>query len=119
MKKFTQFINEDKENKIETIDDIKTEVSEMIKTTISNSGGEYKQFIKEYIKNSDDVKVEGFINDSDIYDFFLKWRNDIDEILNDINYFDDVPSELNVFSLYDYIIIGTEKAFKEVVKKLR
>ena len=90
----------------------------MIEATIEKSGGELKTFVSSYVKNPEDVKVDGFINDSDIYEFYLKWRNDIDEILSDINYFDEVPTENNSFGLYEYVIRGTEKAFFEVVKMI-
>jgi hypothetical protein len=95
------------------------EVKSMIEKTIKESGGEEKSFIESYIKNPKDIKVRGFINDSDIYEFYLKWRNDIDEILSDLNFFDEVPTENNSFGLYEYVIKGTEKAFLEVVKMIK
>jgi len=90
----------------------------MIEKTVENSGGEVNQFIESFIKNPEDVKVDGFINDSDIYDFYLKWRNDIDEVLNDVKFFDNTPNSQNSFGLYEYVIKGTEKAFEEFVKKM-
>lgn len=98
--------------------EIKDEVKSMIEKTIDKSGGEMESFIESFLKNPEDVKVNNFINDSDIYEFYLKWRNDIDEILSDINFFDEVPTESNAFGLYEYVIKGTEKAFFEVVKML-
>jgi hypothetical protein len=97
---------------------IKEEITSMIKSTIESSGGEFSSFIDSFNRNPEDVKIEGLINDSDIYDFYLKWRNDIDEILNDINFFDEIPSEMNTFGLYDYIINGTERSVIEIVKTL-
>jgi hypothetical protein len=109
------------ESKPENTDDskfgeIKDEIKSMIEKTIENSGGEYDSFVDSFIKNPEDVKIEGFINDSDIYDFYLKWRNDIDEILNNVKFFDEVPSEINTFGLYDFTIKGTQKAVEEVLK---
>ena len=95
------------------------EVKSMIEKTVEESGGELKSFIKSYIKNPKDVKIRGFINDSDIYDFYLKWRNDIDEILNNLKFFDEVPTKNNAFGLYEYVIKGTEKAFIEIVKMIK
>lgn len=125
IKKYTEFINESDNDDItspissdDKYSEIKSEVKSMIEKTIENNGGEFESFIDKFLKNQEDTKIEGFINDSDIYDFYLKLRNDIDEILHDINYFDEVPSELNVFSLYDYIIKGTERSFFEIVKLL-
>lgn len=99
--------------------DVIEEVKSMIQKTIDESGGEFKSFVKSYMKNPKDIKVRGFINDSDIYDFYLKWRNDIDEILNDIKFFDESPTENNSFGLYEYVIKGTERAFIEVVKMIK
>jgi len=127
IKKYSQFIKEssDEDSKDSLVaedtnkySDVKDEIKSMVEKTIENSGGEFKSFIESFIKNPSDVKIEGLINDSDIYDFYLKFRNDIDEILNDNKFFDEVPSELNVFGLYDFIIKGTQKAIEEVVKML-
>ena len=124
IKKYLQFIKEanEEEGKESLIGDkyteLKDEVKSLIESTIEKAGGEYKSFIDKFIKSPEDVKIEGLINDSDIYDFYLKYRNDIDELLNNIKYFDEVPSESNTFGLYDYIINGTERAVIEIVKSL-
>jgi deoxyribodipyrimidine photolyase len=131
IKKYLQFIKEADETteeqpaaeSTEKVDsgkytELKDEVKSMIEKTIEKSGGEFKSFVDKFIKSPEDVKIEGFINDSDIYEFYLKFRNDIDELLNDIKYFNEVPSESNTFGLYDYIINGTEKAVSQVVKEL-
>jgi len=127
IKKYLQFIKEADEpteaQPTEKVDsgkytELKDEVKSMIEKTIEKSGGEFKSFVDKFIKSPEDVKIEGFINDSDIYEFYLKFRNDIDELLNDIKYFNEVPSESNTFGLYDYIINGTEKAVSQVVKEL-
>jgi deoxyribodipyrimidine photolyase len=120
IKKYLQFINEAdepvKDNNKYT--ELKDAVKSMIEKTIEKSGGEYKSFVDKFIKSPEDVKIEGLINDSDIYDFYLKFRNDIDELLNDVKYFSEVPSESNTLGLYDYIINGTERAIAEVAKFL-
>lgn len=121
IKKYYQFINEADETvekDSSKFTEVKEEIKSMIEKTIENSGGEFKSFVKSFKKNPEDVKIEGFINDSDIYDFYLKWRNDIDEKLNDVKFFDEIPSKINSFGLYEYIIKGTEKAFKEFVGDL-
>jgi hypothetical protein len=115
MKKFSRIIESSQYEKYsEVIDSIK----EMIEATIENSGGEYQTFIESFIKSPEDVKIEGLINDSDIWDFFLKYRNQIDEILNEIKFFTNSPEENNFFGLYDYVIGGTQKSIEEFVKIL-
>ena len=98
--------------------DLKEEIKKLIENTTKKSGGDFNSFKDKFIKTPEDVKIEGLINDSDIYEFYLKFRNDIDELLNDINFFDEVPSDLNTFGLYDYIINGTERAILEAVKSM-
>lgn len=112
IKKFTEAIEANKFQ--EVIDEVKS----LIESTIEKSGGEFKSFIEEFIKNPTDVKIEGLINESDIYDFYLKYRNQIDECLNDINFYDTSASEMNVFGLYDFVIKGTLKSVEEFVKQL-
>ncbi len=112
IRKFTEAIEANKFS--EVIDELKS----MIESTIEKSGGEFKSFVDSFIKNPEDVKIEGLINESDIYDFYLKYRNQIDECLNDIKYYDNVPSEMGISGLYDYIIKGTNESIKEFVKDL-
>ena len=136
IKKYSQFINEAEQVEtqaqlekpvesegIKSLNDskyteVKEEINKMIENTIQKSGGELKSFIESFEKNPEDVKVEGFINDSDIYDFYLKFRNDVDEILNNVKFYDESPTEVNAFGLYEYVIKGTERAFMEVVKMI-
>ena len=122
VKRYLQFINEANEE-VQKVDsskytEIKDEIKSMIEKTIENSGGEFASFIDKFVKEPEDVKIEGLINDSDLYDFYLKFRNDIDEILNDIKFFGNAPSEVNAIGLYDYLIKGTQKAIEEAVKSL-
>lgn len=132
VKRYFEFINEADEKKdvqakpeetdssdSSKFNEIKEEVKSMIEDTIKNSGGEFSSFVESFVKNPDDIKIEGFINDSDVYEFFLKWRNEIDEILSSIKFFDKLPSEFNAFGLYEYVIKGTQKAVEEVVSMLK
>ena len=99
--------------------ELKDELTEMIKASLNTEDDKtFEDFIDAYNKNPEETQIEGLINDSDIYEFYLKWRNDIDEILNDIKFFDESPSESSTFGLYDYLIKGTERAIVEFVKGL-
>ncbi len=116
MKKFTTLLleSDDPSKYTEVIDEIK----KLIENTIDKSGGEFKTFVESFIKSPDDVKIEGLINDSDIYDFYLKFRNQIDEVLNTVKFYQVSPEEMNVFGLYDFMIKGTQKSIEEFVKML-
>lgn len=99
--------------------ELKDELTEMVKASLNTEDDKtFEDFIDAYNKNPEETQIEGLINDSDIYDFYLKWRNDIDDILSDINYYDEVPSELKVFSLYKYVIQGTKKSISEVISMM-
>lgn len=117
MRKFSNLIleSDDPSKYTEVVDEVK----KMISNTIKRSGGDINTFIDSFIKNPDDFKIEGLINDSDIYDFYLKYRNQIDEILNSIKFFQITPEEMNVFGIYDFIIFGTLKSIEEFVKMIK
>lgn len=102
----------------EKYEDLKETIKTMIETTIKNSGGEYDTFLNSFVRSPENYKIEGLINDNEIYEFYLKWRNDIDSLLNDINYFNEAPIENDVFGLYDYVIDGTKKAIHQASKLL-
>ena len=78
-----------------------------------------QDFIDAYIRNPEDTQIEGLINDADIYEFYLKYRNNIDEKLSDDKFYDEKPSEMECFSLYDYIVKGTKRALKEFMGELK
>jgi len=122
VKRYLQFIKEASEEVAKAdpskYSEIKDEIKSMIEKTIEKSGGEFSSFVGKFVKEPDEVKIEGLINDSDLYDFYLKFRNDIDEMLNDLKFFGNAPSEVNAMGLYDYMIKGTQKAIEETVKIL-
>ncbi len=122
VKRYLQFIKEANEE-VQKVDsskytEIKDEIKSMIEKTIEKSGGEFSSFVDKFVREPEDVKIEGLINDSDLYEFYLKFRNDIDELLNDIKFFGNAPSDVNAIGLYDYLIKGTQKAIEESVKLL-
>ena len=124
LKSYKLFINEDIQSDL-TADsgseysDIKEELSDMIEKSLKTSDKKtIGDFVSAFIKNPEDTKIEGLINDSDVYEFYLKYRNDIDELLSKVKFYDEVPSEINSFSLYDYVIKGTMKAISELVSDI-
>lgn len=116
IKKYFDYIKED-------ISDDYKEIKDKVISLIQDTIDEEKQydsvdeFVDSYIKKGD-IDIRGLIKQDDLYQFYLDWRNDIDEILNNINFFDEVPSKMNSIGLYDYIITGVKKAVKEVVKMI-
>ena len=117
---FFNFIREQNEDTNSAYDDIKSEMRDLIEKSLKTSDEKTIQdFIDAYIRNPEDTQIEGLINDADIYEFYLKYRNNIDEKLSDAKFYDEKPSEMECFSLYDYIVKGTKRAPKEFMDELK
>ena len=110
---------ESEQNKISSnYQEATDEIKKLVEKTIEKNGGELNQFILSFIKDPENIKIEGLINDSDIYDFYLKFRNQVDEILNTIKFYQQTPDDNGCLGLYDYIILGTNRAIIEFAKLL-
>ena len=98
------------------IKDLKAEIREMIKNSLNTSDNKtVEDFILAYKKDSEVNQIEGLINNSDIYDFYLKNMDEIDEVLKNNNFFTKSPEEQSIYSLYDYIIAGTKAAVEVTI----
>lgn len=100
-------------------DDLKSDIKEMIEKSLKTSDDKtMEDFISAYVRDPDTTQIQGLINDSDVYEFYLKYRNDIDQMLSDKDFYEKSPSEMDSFSLYDYVIVGTKAAVKEILTSL-
>ncbi len=121
LKNYLKFINEDLKSEIESSlkpenKDLKSEIIEkIIKSLKTEDRNVFNDFVEAFIKDDSKNQIEGLINDADVYEFYLSFRNEIDELLSKINFYDEVPSEISSFSLYDYVVKGTLRAIKECV----
>jgi hypothetical protein len=121
IKKYLKFLNEDLKSDLESKlkpenKDFKSEIIEkIIKSLKSVEKKSFDDFVDDFLKDDEKNKIQGLINDADVYEFYLSYRNEIDELLSDINFYDESPSEMNSFSLYDYLVKGTLRAVKECV----
>lgn len=120
MRNFNEYfqINENLEEKLDdklTNDykSLKKGLLELVEKTIDEPEKllNVQNYIDDYI-NDDDIILNDFVENSDIYDFYLKYQTDIDSLLSDNDFFDKTPVELNIFSLYDYVINGTKESVK-------
>lgn len=96
--------------------EIRDELKSMIEESAEKQKKDYNILLKEILQNPKERKIDKLVKDADIFDFYEKWRNDIDEILNNIKFFDEPPSEKNARGLYKFLIVGTEKAIIEFLK---
>jgi hypothetical protein len=89
-----------------------------------SSNGKDQEFIRKWVdENSNEEKektvtLEGLIQDVDLYDFYLKHKEDIDNILKDNGYFQEHKEHQNVSGLNDYVIDGTKEAIKFCMKEI-
>ena len=67
----------------------------------------------------DDLNLTGLTEDTDFYEMYLEYRVEIDEKLNDLKYFDEVPSEKSIFGLYDYTIYGVKQSVISFLRDLK
>jgi len=111
IKKFTEAIEIDKFK--EVTDDILNLIEKTVEK--EKDPNAIKNFIDLYIKNPTETKIEGLIEPNEIYDFYEKYRNQIDECLKEVKFF-ELPADVS--RLYDYIIKGTNFAIKEFVKSI-
>lgn len=124
IKRYKQFVNESQEALDPSgFEGISSDIQKMIETTIENSDDatikelSVKEFAEKYPK-SPDMKIEGLVNDDQVYDFWLKYENEIDELLNKIKFFSESPDELNSLGTYKYIMTSTKRAITEIVGML-
>ena len=129
MKKFNEqypkFLYESLEDKV--VDKLSQEYLSLkrgILDLIENSLGETNEmvkvqnFIHDYIENPQGGTLVTFVEDNDIFDFYLKFQSDVDQVCNNNGYFAKTPQENNLFSLYDVMIEGTQFTVIQVMKIL-
>jgi hypothetical protein len=120
IKKWNKFFEkigvEDETTEEKTYDDLRDGVNRLMKMQLKKTDfTSRKELALAYLRDEEKNPIEGFINDSDIYEFYLQYRDDIDDLLSDMRWFDETPSENNIFSIYDFIIVSTKKAFREII----
>lgn len=95
---------------------LKREILSLLDKTLNSDTTKLQDFINSYIDPDSEEILEGFVEDADIFDIYLKHQSDIDQILLDNNYYDDPPG---VESLYDYVIDGTFDAVVYCMEEMK
>jgi len=125
IKKFSEYnlIKEDENSSSEInndFDDLKEVIRTLITDSLNSTDNDvFDKFIKSYLEEDSESIIEGLVNDSDVYEFYLKYTESIDELLNSIEFFNKSVKEHGLVSLYDYMILGARKAVKTIVNKLK
>lgn len=95
---------------------LKRGILELLDNHLKGDVTKLQDFITTFIEPDSKEIIEGFIEDADIFDFYLKYQSDIDQILLDKKYYDDSPE---VESLYDYVIDGTFDALVYCLEEMQ
>ncbi len=125
IKKYNQFITEalsdDLKNKLsDKFKDLKEELLDLVSKSLNDTEdiSRIAEFLEDYSKEDSKTNITGLINDADVYSFYIKYTNDIDQILEQENLLEKSPTDQESFSLYDYVVKQTKSAIKIVAKEL-
>ena len=120
-KNFLEFLNEELQDDVTgKYQSLKKGVLDLVNETVKSTElVDSQNFISNYLENPDSNVLEGFVEESEIFDFYLKYKGDVDEMLTDSEYFDKPPRENDIFSLYDVIIDGTKKSVKKTLNVIK
>lgn len=106
--------------------DIKINLIELIENNIKVPENEnvnlkdIENFINDYLSSGKDANMIGDLTeDVDVFNFYLKFETEINEILNKNGYMDKSLKQNNVFSLYDTIIDGTKESIILFLKNIK
>jgi hypothetical protein len=127
MKRFSDYhsINETLEQQLkdklsEDYKSLKRGILDLLdKTLKTDKLVDVQNFIDGYIKNPEKTTIEGFVDDADIFDFYLKYQNNIDEACTNNKYFENAPMKNNMYSLYDIVIDGSRFAVLQCMKIMK
>lgn len=132
IQKFSNYVNEkmdfkDIEERMgDDYKDLKNGIVDKIKDTLESTKEanltitDVEDFISDYLSVGKEANmINGVIEDNDVFNFYLKYQTDIDQLLNDKGYMDESPKKHNVFSLYDVIIDGTKQSIIESIKLIQ
>lgn len=123
MEKFTKIL-EALAEKLTTLDseyeDLQKDLIEKVETgTNSNDASLQLRTIENYIEDSETTTIVGLVNDSEIFDFYMKHRNQIDSLLSQGEHFTKSPESIGALnSVYEYIIVSTKLGITEAFKKM-
>lgn len=99
-----------------TYTSLKRGILELLDKQLDGDITKVQDFIERYVSEDSEEVLEGFIEDAQIFEFYLKYQNDVDQILKDNDYYDN---DVEVESLYDYVIEGTFEAVVIAMEEMR
>ena len=123
--KYKDFLHENLEDKFgdkigEDYNSLKRGVLLLIEDSVENTDElvDVQNFINKASEDLENNPLIGFVDDGDIFDFYLKYQAEIDEICNNNGWYNKTGTEENVFSLYGYVINGSKFGIQQCLKIL-
>lgn len=114
---FEKFITDYEDKISDEYKNLKLTILNFINDTIEDKNEKsLKKFINDYIDSG--ITLNGFIESKEIFDLYLKYQNDIDDILNKDEYFTNITG-LDVNSIYDFVVNSTKIAVKSLIKLIK
>lgn len=112
VKKFKEYKLNESIVDIANYDGLEKSIVEILyKNVESGDVIEIKQFITRLEKEGiDNSIILGLSSDQEWFDYYLKFKDEIDVILTENNYFEEAFSEKSIFSLYSGVVDGTQEA---------
>lgn len=93
---------------------------DMVKNTTNSDDKDLAISLMRSFINDSSTTIMGLVNDSEVFDLYMTHVADIDSILSDNVEFEKSPNELNMASIYDYLIEMTKVAvtykFKDILE---
>lgn len=121
IKKFHNFITEKNTYKDQLSDeykDLKDELLDIIEegNPDTKNPDVLRTTIEAYLKDKSSVTI--LSNNSDIYNFYLKFTSDIDDILFKDGFYKKSADSMSITGLYDYVVAGTTAAIEILMEKI-
>ena len=123
--KYKDFLHENLEDKFkdkigEEYNSLKRGILLLVEDSVENTEElvDVQNFINKSSEDLENNPLIGFVDDGDIFDFYLKYQAEIDEICNNNGWFNKTGTEENVFSLYQYVINGSKFGITQCLKIL-
>jgi hypothetical protein len=91
-------------------------LNEVLDKHSEKNGIDKSDFIKKYLSDPENNQILGLIESSDIWEFYLSYRNECDSILLENKFYSQ--SRENITGLYDYVIEGTKKSIFYFIKSM-
>jgi hypothetical protein len=90
-----------------------------LKKMIDESGNSADILKRAKDESVESLNIKGLTQESDVYDFYLAHQFEIDEKLNETDFFESSFESRGITGLYNAVIVGTEFAIKKILEEIK